>query len=347
MKDIFAKRLKNARIMHGLSMEKLAENAGISKQMISKYEKALSMPDSSVLIKLARTLNQKADYFFTPFKIELGPIEFRKKSTLLKSKQKSIKEKIQLKMEHYLELEDILSINYEFENPLSKTSVNNAEEVEKAAEELRDKWDLGSDPIYSVISLLEEQEVKIIEIEENINDFDGLSSLIKEKFPVIVVNKNFPTERKRFTLLHELAHLLLKFPENAEKEKLCHRFAGAMLLPHDEVIEQFGNFRRNLSVNELTAVQRHFGISTSALIHRLYQAGVINQQKQRQFFIRMNQNQDFKANLEEERYQGEEFSDRFEKLIYRALAQEQISISKAAAMLGKSVQQIRDNFAMI
>jgi hypothetical protein len=79
----------------------------------------------------------------------------------------------------------------------------------------------------------------------------------------------------------------------------------------------------------------------------LYQSGVINQQKQRQFFIRMNQNQDFKAHLEKERYKGEEFSDRFEKLIYRALAQEQISISKAAAMQDKSVQQIRDNFAMI
>ena len=347
MKDIFAKRLKNARLMLGLSMGKLAEKTGISRQMISKYEKALSMPDSSVLIKLAQTLNQKVDYFFTPFKIELGPIEFRKKSSLGKKKQDSIKEKIQLMMEHYLELEDILSINYEFENPLSRTSVINAEEVEEAAEELRAQWVLGNDPIYSVIALLEEHEVKIIEIDENISDFDGLSSLIKDKYPVIVVNKNFPIERKRFTLLHELAHLLLKFPENSDKEKLCHRFAGAMLLPREEAKEQFGNFRRSLSVNELIAVQKHFGISTSALIYRLYHTRIINKQKQRQFFIRMNQNKNFKANLEEERYQGEEFSNRFEKLIYRALAQEQISISKAASMLGISVQQVRDNFAMI
>lgn len=347
MRDIFAKRLKNARIMQGLSMEKLAEKTGISKQMISKYEKALSLPDSSVLINIARALNQKVDYFFTPFKIELGPIEFRKKSSLGKKKQDSIKEKIQLKMEHYLELEDILSINYEFENPLSKTSVNNAEEVEEAAEELRDKWDLGSDPVYSVISLLEEHEIKIIEVEEDIKDFDGLSSLIKEKYPVIVVNKNFPIERKRFTLLHELAHLLLKFPEDSDKEKLCHRFAGAMLLPREEVKDQFGNRRRDISLNELIAVQRHFGISIHAIIYRLYHAGVINLQKVKQFYIKQNQNKDFKKHIAEERYQGEEFSDRFEKLIYRALAQEHISISKAAAMLGESVQQIRDNFAMI
>src|SRR6056297_3026474 len=153
MKDIFAKRLKNARLMLGLSMEKLAEKTGISRQMISKYEKALSMPDSSVLIKLAQTLNQKVDYFFNPFKIELGPIEFRKKSSLGKKKQDSIKEKIQLMMEHYLELEDLLSINYEFQNPLSKTTVKDQEEVEEAAEELREQWDLGQDPIYSIVSL--------------------------------------------------------------------------------------------------------------------------------------------------------------------------------------------------
>ena len=350
MKEIFAKRLKNARIMKGLSMEKLAEKAGVSKQMISKYEKALSVPDSSVLIRLARNLNQKADYFFTPFKIELGPIEFRKKSTLGKKKQESIKEKIQLMMEHYLELEDLLAINSEFQNPLAQTGIKNQDEVEEAAEILREQWNLGQDPIYSIISLLEEHEIKVIEINELLSDFDGLSAFVGDKYPVIVVNQNMPVERKRFTLLHELAHLLLNIPEEhsgQDREKLCHRFAGAVLLPREVVIDQFGKNRYHVTLNELFSVQRHFGISVTAIIYRLYYNGVIGQEMQRRFFIQNNKNEHLKELVNQERYQGDESTDRYEKLVYRALAQEQISVSKAAALLDCSVEHIQDNFAVI
>ena len=50
MKNTFAHRLKSARKMNGLSMQALADMAGISKQMISKYEHAKSLPDSEKLI---------------------------------------------------------------------------------------------------------------------------------------------------------------------------------------------------------------------------------------------------------------------------------------------------------
>ena len=351
MKEIFAQRLKNARIMEGLSMEKLAEKADISKQMVSKYEHGLSLPDSSVLIRLAASLNQKADYFFNSFNIELGPIEFRKKSSLGKKKQDSIKKKIQLMMEHYLELEDMLSINYEFHNPFSKININNHEEIEQAAEELREQWDLGQDPIYSIVSLLEEHEIKIIEIDEDLYEFDGLSAFIGGKnYPVIVVNKNMPVERKRFTLLHELAHLLFNIPEDnpsQDKEKLCHSFSGALLLPRKVIVEQFGKTRSHITFNELFSVQKHFGISVPAIIYRLYHNRIISQNIRQRFFMRINKDKQLKDQINEERYRGEETTDRFKKLVYQALAQGVISTSKAAAMLEKSVEEIRDNFAVI
>jgi len=347
MREIFAKRLKNARIMEGLSMEKLAESAGISKQMISKYEKGLSLPDSSVLIRLAKSLHQKADYFFTPFKIELGPIEFRKKSSLGRKQQDRIKQKIHLLMEHYLELENILSIKSEFENPLGDHSADSPEAVERAAESLRDHWELGRDPIYSIISLLEEHEVKIIEMDEDLKDFDGLAAYMGNKYPAIVINKNMPVERKRFTLLHELAHLLLDINQEEKKEKLCHRFAGAVLLPREVVLEQYGKKRSHIAYHELFAVQKRFGISATAIIYRLNDSGVIRQERQRQFFMLLNKNKILKEQVLREKYQGEETSERYEKLVYRALVQEQISLSKASSMLGKSVEHVRENLAVI
>jgi hypothetical protein len=68
---------------------------------------------------------------------------------------------------------------------------------------------------------------------------------------------------------------------------------------------------------------------------------------QGRFFIQFKKDKSLKDLINQERYKGDETADRYEKLIYRALAQEQISTSKAVAMLGKSVEEIRDNFAVI
>lgn len=80
--DIFSRRLRQARLMRGISLEKLAQSlaAPVSKQAINKYEKGQMKPDSSVLIALANALDMKIDYFFRPFTVEVDKVEFRKKS---------------------------------------------------------------------------------------------------------------------------------------------------------------------------------------------------------------------------------------------------------------------------
>ena len=67
-KEIFAQRLKNARIMKGYSMDELVSAMGnnISKMSISKYEKCQLSPNSSVIISLSKALEQPVDYFFKP-----------------------------------------------------------------------------------------------------------------------------------------------------------------------------------------------------------------------------------------------------------------------------------------
>lgn len=66
MKEIVAKRIKSARGLAGLSLRELSEKLDglVSYNAISKYEKAEMMPDSKVLLQLAKVLNVKLDYFF-------------------------------------------------------------------------------------------------------------------------------------------------------------------------------------------------------------------------------------------------------------------------------------------
>ena len=126
IEEIFAKRLKSARVMAGWSMDMLCEKIGnlISKQSISKYENGKMMPDSSVLIAISHALNLDPDYFFRPFLFELDEFEvsFRKKNKVKVFETNAIKEKIRDKVERYLEIENILGL----ENKFQPTAYSNA-----------------------------------------------------------------------------------------------------------------------------------------------------------------------------------------------------------------------------
>lgn len=87
---------------------------------------------------------------------------------------------------------------------------------------------------------MEDKNIKVVDLRVN-EDFDGLQTRVNGTIPVVVFNANKinKPDRIRFTLLHELAHLLLKFGDITERQKetLCHQFAGAMLLP-EKLLEQ-------------------------------------------------------------------------------------------------------------
>lgn len=101
MNSILSNKIKSGRTLRALSQQKLADEVGVSKQMISKYEKGLSVPSSKVLMKLAKTLRVSLDYFFTSAAVELGTINFRKRSRLSQRKLNSIKEEVRLKLSKF------------------------------------------------------------------------------------------------------------------------------------------------------------------------------------------------------------------------------------------------------
>ncbi|MEP3386855.1 MAG: XRE family transcriptional regulator, partial [Reichenbachiella sp.] len=294
MKEIFSKRLKNARLAAGFSQDDLvkAMNSLVSKNAISKYEKGLMMADGKVIISLANALNVKPDYFLRPFTIEIERVEFRKKSKLSVKKVDSIKQKVTDVVERYLEVEQFLSIESSFENPISSFKITNGEEVENAVNRLLEIWKIGYNAIPNVIELLEDKEIKVIEVEAP-DEFDGFSGWANGKYPVIVINKHYTIERKRLTALHELGHLLLSFDtsiNHKDIERLCFRFAAAMLIPVSTIINELGPYRGYISMAELIGIKENYGISIQALMHRAKELGIIKDMTYINFRKRINKN---------------------------------------------------------
>ena len=346
--DIFPRRLRQARLMRGISLEKLAQSltSPVSKQAINKYEKGQMKPDSQILIALANALDMKIDYFFRPFTVEVDKVEFRKKSGFTEKMANAVKERVREELERYLEIEQIAGSQARFTLP--RKEVRTQEEAKEFAGEIRQILALGNDGISNVIEVLEDNGIKVIELLEN-EGFDGLSGFANGEIPLIVVNGNFPTERKRFTALHELGHLLLDIPANVsskEIESLCNAFASEMLLPAVVLKSKLGNARHDISLSELTDIQRQFGISVDDIMASLQESGVISDNRYAVFQRKKNSMADFRALVEKSRVELEK-SGRFARMVYRALADEIITSSKAAVLLNTTVDNIKTNLQLV
>lgn len=349
--NTFAKRLLQARQKAKLSMEKLSEkmNGIVTKQAISKYEKAKMMPSSTILIAMAEALNVDLDYFFRPFTFELDQfkVSFRKKSDTTVGDQKALEVQIQDEVERYLEIEEILDIKHDDnlikelkpEHPLASR-----DDMMECAKNVRRAWKLGQAPIANTQELLEAHGIKVL-LTVAPDNFWGVSGMVNDNTPVIVLNSNDPhIEHRRLTAFHELCHLLYNkyFSEELtahEKENLCNSFANEMLLPGETLINLFCG-KNKIAIVELISLSINYGISVDAIVYKLKDLGIIGEKRYRGFCIQKSTRPDFKKYIEDSRYK-EETTTRFQTMVYSALAQQMISTSKAASLLGVSINNIR------
>ncbi len=344
MEAIVKQRIKNARIHKGLSMQQLAESLGISKQMVSKYEQGKAIPTSDKLIALSRLLDQKVDYFFKKPEVTINDISFRKKSRFPAKKVNTLKEEIRIKIENYLYIENICNLSESFTNPLQNQLCLAEEDSKITANALKEAWNIGRDAIHNIIDLFEDHQIKVIEIEEDSNDFDGLATVIDSKYHIIVIARSMPVERKRFTLLHELGHLLLQIdvPDLKQKEKMCDVFASEMLLSEQNAKNEFGDSRSSISFEELKNIQEKYGISIPAIVYKLGESKIISKERVKSFFMKLNSNQEFKSIMQASRFEGNEHSIRYENLVFRAVSEELISMSKASSLLQIGLNELKN-----
>jgi Zn-dependent peptidase ImmA (M78 family)/DNA-binding XRE family transcriptional regulator len=271
-------RIKQARKRRKLSQRALAEQIDVSHNAISKYERGINKPGSDVLLQIAEALDLDVSFFLRP--VRVGSIEpaYRKLSKLKKSSEDQLIERIRDWLERYLEAEEIAepepaAFNMPDGFPWTVASMGDAEAASLA---LREAWNLGTDPIEDMTSVLEDHGIRVGLIEAD-EGFDACTfrAEINGSVPVIVTRSGLPGDRQRFSLAHELGHLLLAIDDDLKEETVCNRFAGALLAPEPTVREAVGGSeRRNITLDELHLLKHKFGISMQALFFRLRDLGI-------------------------------------------------------------------------
>lgn len=331
--EVFAKNLIRLRELQGLSQTELAKKSDVSRQTVAKYESGESDPSISMLTKFSEALKTPITYFFNDenskfddfnygFKIldfssALRKVKYREQDKLDESTSKAVKEMAFEKLTRLLTVEQIVGEEVRFKNPVKNLlNINTREKAEEAALELRKKWALYDNPFANVISVLEREGIKIIEVSTD-STFEGLSAEYMD-MPIIVLNDAIQeVTRKRFTTLHELGHLVLQIPDdlNYEKiERICDAFAAMLILPKELLIMELGKSRVNLSIRELNLIKEKYGISIKALLVSAGFANIISWKKYKEMCEQLDCNVETISS-----YQIPEVAIRFEQLLYRGV----------------------------
>ncbi|MCO6427126.1 XRE family transcriptional regulator [Nitrosomonas communis] len=334
---MIGERLARARAASSLSMRALAEQVGVSANMIKKYEHDQSMPASPILLKLAKALSVRTEYFFRPVKVDLKEIKYRKHSGTPESIIKRIHSDVLDQVERWQELANLWPnfpiLPFQLPEGLP-VSISEMDEIEAVANHVRKEWAIGFDPIADLIDTLEARGVLVImaSIDQG-TKFDGMQASIGNQ-PIIVISANWPGDRQRFTLAHELGHLILhgRLSHELNEEKACNRFAGSFLLPASSIREQLGEKRHNLEVRELHLLKLEYGLSMQACLYRAKDLEIIGNSTFEKL-IKL-----FSWNGWRKREPWDpcptEKTYLFQQLVYRALAEDIVSESKAAELLG-------------
>jgi transcriptional regulator with XRE-family HTH domain len=335
---MIGKNIKYYRLMRGMSQEALAQQIGLNKMAVSNYEMGKRTPDLATIRKIADALQVTIGKLTVNYSKELVIKHgaFRKHSRITKAAQ----ELILGYMDRYLaRLFDVVSFFGDAAlAPSPQIEPVSAADYESAGQHLRQILELpASGPIGNITDILENKGYIICPVSIKERQFSGNSGTVNGR-PYIAVNTTMPAERQRFTLIHELAHLVFTFSDGQDEERMVDGISGAFLLPESDVIRKLGPKRSDIR-GELRYIQYEYNVSMASVVMRAYQTGVIGKstcESTQKWMSAQGYRKDEKSGIQPEE------SHLLERLTMRAVAEEEITVSKAAELLERSVTEVRE-----
>ncbi len=278
-----ALRLREIRESIGLKLTEAAEKLGFAHyQILSNIEEGKREVKASELLKFSKV------YYCSIDKL-LGYEKPETEVTLVwrnppKERRAEIEKDIFSRCERYRLLETLLKLKPK-ERFINVTidDIGTNYKVQKLALEVSRLLKLGRRPAFTLQKVLE-QDYGIKVLYYSLTEGSSVSTINSYLGSVIVINKDEAPWRQNFDLAHELFHLITwdavvlsqnykDVEYNADIERKANAFASALLLPDEEVkseIMERVEVSRKLTYSDVVDIAIEFGVSTQALVYRLF-----------------------------------------------------------------------------
>lgn len=262
-----------------------ALNGAISQAQLSKIEHGQIQPDEKIVGRIAEALKYKPSFFYSSVYQRMEPISFHRKRKKLSAKDR---EAIHGQSEIYrINLKKLLPA-VELESQLPPVPAIDPDQfggdIQKIALTVRQRWGVPKGPIKDMTKLVEDAGVVVIAFDFGTPLIDGFCQHAGDDLPpVVFINIRQPKDRYRFSLAHELGHLVMHQTPNAEQEIQANIFASEFLMPTQEIRPQF----YNPSLEKFMQLKLYWGASMQSLIYKAWQTGRVSDRMFKYYNIEM------------------------------------------------------------
>jgi len=276
-----------ARECRGLVQSELAARIGMSQARLSRIEAGLYPPSPDDIEKLSHVLRFPESFFFqTERRYGLGVNDFyhRKRTKLATRSLDAIHARVEVIRLHVRRLLRSAELKPSYAMP-DRIDLEATEQTpEDAARAVRATWNVPRGPIESVVACLEGAGGIVIRVDFDTRLLDAVSRWLPDMPPLFIVNRSIPSDRERYTLAHELGHLVLHASPHPEMEIEANRFASEFLMPEAEIKASL----YDLSLAKLGSLKRYWKVSMAALIRRGFDLGTITERRYRSLNIQLS-----------------------------------------------------------
>ncbi len=276
MSDLFnPELLRVARQVRGWSQDKLSKQANISQVFLSKIENGVKHPTDGVVDRIAQALHFPKSFFFEPDRMFGLPMSvhamYRKTASVGRRILLRIEAEINIRLFHVRRL--LRSVEFAPVLELPEMDIDEfGGDPERIADLVRRTWLVPTGPMKDLVGWVEKAGCIVIKYDFGTLSVDGITINYPGIPPCIFLNQNQPADRQRFSLAHELGHIIMHQMPSPTMEDEANAFASELLMPKRDIRPYLVE---PLTIQKLAALKPIWRVSMQSLLYRAKTIGAI------------------------------------------------------------------------
>lgn len=278
--DLNPEMVRLAREFRGLTQDALAAKAGIGRVRLAKIEGAFERGDDECARTLAVALGVPESFLRQNERLVgygSSSLYYRKKADLKAADRRRVHSLVNLLRISSRSLLD--QVDIEPQRKLPRLAIEEYGDPASVAKALRSYWTMADGPISSVTEVLEGAGILVFQCPFGTRSMDATSLWLADLPPMIFINADLPGDRYRFTLCHELGHLVMHEIPHAAMEDEADGFAAEFLMPAASLRPEFARMGTRITIERLARLKPYWKVSIAALLKRARDLGYLTAEK--------------------------------------------------------------------
>jgi Zn-dependent peptidase ImmA (M78 family) len=270
-----------------MTQKDLAERSGLSPAFISAVQRGLRVPEPDAEAKLAAAVGYPVSLLRLPRSrvgVGISVNMFRKQASSLKKHITRLEAKAVLCR---IQAEGLMrEAELRFPHDLERLDLDDFPSGDPAdvATLTRSAWHLPSGPVQNLLASVERAGVIVFKFSFGTRKIDGMSQWLDGGLPLLFVNADAPADRVRFSLAHELGHLVLHERPTETMEDEANAFASSFLMPRQDIRRDLFD----LTLEKAARLKPKWRVSMWALVRRARDLGCISPARYKGMVIQMS-----------------------------------------------------------